>query len=118
LREGRLVAIGGTGWESEGSARSAVWLSDNVLQWEQLPLDVGSVHAVTAGTRGWMIVGTPYPETGRTALWFSGDGATWDGPHAVSFDLHTASIGRIAAMTDDTILLIGSNTVLVGSIDG
>lgn len=75
-RQGRLVAVGGT-----GLAKPAVWISDDGLGWR--PLDAGLfadeefvLTKVVAGELGWVILGEAVPHSHPVA-WFSADGVCW-----------------------------------------
>lgn len=104
--DGRFVAIGGI--EAEG--RGFVWVSDDAIKWRLADLDLSSPHMtsplmVDAGDLGWVLVGAG---TGTDfALWFSPDGYTWDGPHALPEGLRVGWLVPEIVVGTDTIFGVG-----------
>jgi hypothetical protein len=100
-RDGRFVAVGGT-----GIGEPAVWSSPDGEQWDPFSgFETGSgvdLYTVRAGGAGWAILGQE-TETSRPVGWVSADATCWT-------RLPVGVDGDDAAVTETQIMLVQSVT--------
>jgi hypothetical protein len=100
-REGRLVSVGGIGFD-----QPALWVSDDGSSWkkaERLPSDDNfELREVAAGGLGWVVLGEKSDRPGLTG-WVSPDGDCWR-------QLPSHVSGRQAAVGSDRLVLASHGT--------
>lgn len=116
---GRFVAVGGFAETEEG----AVWVSTDGIDWQRADVDVETALAIDGGDLGWFLTGiaddSEWSGPGFLIhMWFSVDGAIWDGPYKGPGGLGMAYFRTEPSVGSDAIVSvnIGHDGLVIGRL--